>query len=552
MVGLGGCGRSSTELAERESIERPSPPAEASWFTDATADSAIDFTYRNGWESAEYSIAEVLGGGVGVLDFDHDGHCDFFLVGGGTIVTDQPLRGHPNGLFRARGGVFQNVAAVAGAAEAPHYGHGVAVADYDSDGFSDLLLTGYGGLVLLRNQGDGTFVSVTATAGLHDRAWSTAAGWGDVDGDGHLDLYVTHYVDWSWDNNPDCFAGGDQREVCTPLVFEGLDDVLYRSTGDGRFEDISDRAGLIPKGKGLGVTLLDFNGDDHLDIYVANDTDANYLYHNRGDGTFTENAVTGGAAFGARGMADGSMGLSVLDYNGDGRPDLWVSNYENNTFALYRNDGGGNYTHASGVCGLSAIGTTYVGWGTVTDDLDNDGDLDIVVTNGHVLRMPAAGTSRQRPLVLIGKQQRFELLSIDPSDYLGQAHDGRGLAKCDFDNDGDWDLAFTHLNAPFRLLRNDLAPRTPWVGVRLIGRNSNRDAIGTSVTLEQHPGGQRSTRFRFGGGSYLSSSDPRMRWSLRPETTAVQLQIRWPDGRRETRTLSDFGRYHTLIQGLSK
>ncbi|WP_068130664.1 CRTAC1 family protein [Roseimaritima ulvae] len=543
LLSMSGCGSQTTPPATA-----PKDALVTTWFRDATAESQIDFVYRNGNESQQYSIAEVLGGGVGVLDVDLDGFMDFFLVGGGTITANAPLQGLDNGLFlhdaQRR---YREVSAAAGVATSEFYAHGVAVGDYNGDGFDDLLVTGYGGLMLYRNQGDGSFTPVTAAAELSDRQWSSSAAWGDLNNDGHLDLYVAHYVDWSWQNNPDCFAGGTERAVCTPLVFDGLDDTLYLSRGDGRFIDASQTAGLSAAGKGLGVTLLDFDGDQQLDIYVANDTDENFLYHNQGGGRFIEQAVLAGTAYGDGGMSDGSMGVSTFDYNSDGLPDLWVSNFENDTFALYRNDGGGAFTHVSGATGLFAIGTTHVGWGTITDDLNNDGQADIVVTNGHVLANPPGGQQQQKPLLLISQQQRFELLAIDPQEYLGQRHNGRGLAKADIDNDGDWDLGFTHLNAPFKLLRNDIRTDRPWVGLQLIGRTSNRNAIGAKVTLTL-PDGQTSTRFVIGGSSYLSHSDSRLLWTLPADAQGSSFEILWPSGRRQRLPAPPPGQYVCLVE----
>lgn len=551
-----GCG-------SKESTQTPEAALVTTWFRDVTAEAAIDFSYRNGNESKQYSIVEVLGGGVGVFDFDLDGSMDFFLVGGGTVPANEPLQGRGNGLFlhdaKQR---YRDVSAAAGVTTAEYYGHGVAVGDYNGDGFEDLLVTGYGGLMLYRNQGDGTFKVVTREAELSDRQWSSSAAWGDLNGDGHLDLYVTHYVDWSWQNHPDCFAGGTDRAVCTPLVFDGLDDTLYLSSGQGPFSDASQTAGLAPRGKGLGVTLVDIDGDQQLDIYVANDTDENFLYHNQGDATFVEQAVLSGTAYGDGGMSDGSMGVSVFDYNGDGLPDLWVSNFENDSFALYRNDDGGGFTHVSSATGLFAIGTTHVGWGTITDDINHDGNPDIVVTNGHVLADPPGGQQQQKPLVLLSRRQRFELLAIDPEEYLGQRHNGRGLAKADIDNDGDWDLGFTHLNAPFKLLRNDIEARDieandieardiqtsrAWVGVRLIGRSSNRNAVGAKVILRL-PDGTASTRFVAGGGSYLSHSDSRLLWSIPAESQAVSIEVAWPSGRQQRFQPVVFNQYSVIVE----
>lgn len=560
ILGTPGCGREThspqTRLLERPASATSGPPTASTSdlrFTDISDTLEIDFAYRNGIEAGATSIVESLGGGVAVIDYDRDGNPDFFLPGGGRLDPGVALEGLSSGLFR--GLVDQphrDVSAAAGVSMPGRYSHGVAVADYNADGFEDLLVTGYGGLRLYRNQGDGTLAIVTEPAQLLDQAWSTGAAWGDVNGDGHLDLYVVHYVDWSWQHDPDCFAQGDLPDICSPTEFEGLNDTLYLARGDGTFEEATQLAGLVAGGKGLNVLLMDFDADHDTDIYVANDTTENFFYLNQGDGRFLERGTLAGAAYGDNGSKDGSMGLSVLDYNGDSLPDIWVTNFESNSFALYRNVGEAAFMHVSGTVGLLAIGTSYVGWGTVTDDVDGDGDEDIVVANGHVSYHPHSGSMRQKPLVLWQQDHRFEPHIFANDQYLGQKHNARGLAKCDLDSDGDWDLAFTHLNAPLTVLRNDRSPSAQapaghWIGVQLVGVASNRDAIGATIRLSTEAGPLR-TQFVSGGGSYLSHHDARKLWRLPPPASTVRLQIEWPSGNQQQLLVKPRDQYITVVE----
>jgi len=509
------------------------PPA----FTDITAASRVDFTYHNGSETDSMSIVESLGGGVGIIDFDGDGRLDLFFPGGGGIPIEQPLTARPHGLFRQFEDLrFAEVATSADVHHARHYSHGCTVGDFDSDGFADLLVTGYGGLQLLQNQGDGTFSDVTRQAELTDTAWSSSVAWGDVNKDGNLDLYVAHYVDWSWNNHPACRGHGGRRDICPPRSFRGLDDILYISAGDGTFRDETAAAGLVPEGKGLGVTLADLDRDGDIDIYVANDTVNNFLYRNDGHGRFEEVGVISGLAMDDRGAANGSMGIAVLDYNEDLLADVWVTNYERESFALYRNEGGANFSHVSDTMGIYALGSSNVGFGTVAGDVDRDGDEDIVIANGHVIRYPENGDARQLPLLLIHDGRRFRPAEFSPDQYFGQPHHGRGLALGDIDNDGDLDCVFANSNEPAAVLRNDVAAPGRWLGIRLIGRRSHRDAVGATVVLETDQGSHFRTVA--GGGSYLSHNDPRLFFGL-PTARPKRLQIDWPSGTRHVVEIAD-------------
>lgn len=493
-----------------------------------------EFAYRNGDESDRSTILEGMGGGVAVFDYDLDGNLDLLYPGGGEFAGTNSLAGHPTALFRNRGDwQFDRTDGLAAFPRPTHYTHGVAIGDYDNDGFQDVVVTGYGGLQLLHNQGDGTFADVTDPSGLVDRLWSTSAAWGDFDGDGALDLYVTHYVDWSFENDPLCpTVDGKKRERCPPQRYEGLPDSLYRSRGDGQFVDESVASGLRRDGKGLGVVVADLDLDGDVDIYVGNDTVGNFLYRNGGRGHFEEIAVAAGAALNDVGAPDGSMGVAVADYNLDGLPDLWVVNYERETIALYKNLGDCNFAHVSQITGVSVVGTMFVGFGTAFFDADRDGDEDVIVANGHVLRFPNNAPVRQLPLLfenLSGK--RFVNVAPQAGDYCRQAHTGRGLARGDLDNDGDMDVAISHLNEPVSLLENSTAPAGGWFKIRLIGSHGNRDATGARLTLKTNRGTQ--VRQISSGDSYLSHSDRDVFWGIPEQAKIESVTIEWPGGKTQ-------------------
>jgi ASPIC and UnbV./FG-GAP repeat. len=510
--------------------EAKSPPITPR-FVEVTEASGVSSAYHNHEESGRRAIVESLGGGVGVCDYDRDGRFDLFFPGGGTFEVGRPLRGIPGTLWRNRGDMrFANATAAAAIDQADHYSHGCAIADCDNDGFPDILVTGYGGLNFFRNLGDGTFVECRVSAGLTDDQWSSSAAWGDFNGDGDLDLYVVHYVDWSWTNDPSCPGPRPgQRETCSPMEFKSLPDVLYFSQGDGTFRRDDSAIGPETTGKGLGVIAVDVNQDCRLDVYVANDTTPNLLFINQGAGRFEEQGVTSGTAFDHRGIPNGSMGLAVLDYDGDLRPDLWVTNYEKETFALYRNDGGGNFRCLTENAGIAALGTLYVGFGTVAADFTRSGVEDLVVSNGHIMHFPAYSPVKQEPLYLRNNgRARFVRQTFPNGDYFSLKHVGRGVIAVDLDQDGKLDLVFSHTNAPAAILQQQTELQGSWVELELIGRRSNRDAIGSRVVLESSRGKQ--LRMIVGGGSYLSQNPYTVNFGLPPETSVTGAQITWPDG----------------------
>jgi hypothetical protein len=589
-----GCPRPPTAVTPDPGGAAIAPPAGPDFFQDMTLGSGVDFTYRNGEEAGHFAILESLGGGVALLDYDGDGLLDVFVTGGGGFDRtaeefardpSRPprIRGAPSKLYRNLGGwKFQDVTAAAGLDQPLVYSHGCAVADYDRDGWPDLLVTGWDRLVLYHNEPDGKggrrFVDVTQRAGLTESLWSTSAAWGDLDGDGYPDLYVCHYLDWSFRRHPSCPGERPSvpRDVCAPSNFKALPHRLYRNNGNGTFTDVSAAAGLrhgtSADGRGLGVLLADVNADGRPDVYAVNDQEDNLLYVNRsspGRLRFEEKGVESGVARDDQGSATGSMGVDAADYDGSGRPSLWVTNFEMERHALYRNEGAGSFVYRSQLAGVAALGEHYVGFGTGFLDLDGDGWEDLVVVNGHVLRYPGRNPRRQRPVLLRNEGNgRFREVSAAGGPYFRTDHLGRGLAVGDLDNDGQADLVVSHLNEPVVLLRGRSplagasglsAPlarasglsATPdagrhWLGVQLVGKG-HRDVVGARVEVEV--GGRRLTRFAKGGGSYLSSGDRRLLFGLGPARQVALLRVVWPWGQEQSWQGLAVDRYWRLVEG---
>ncbi|MBA4191647.1 MAG: hypothetical protein C0467_27015 [Planctomycetaceae bacterium] len=518
-------------------IEPVGPPL----FANITATSGVALTFRNHEEANHYAIIESLGGGVALIDYDHDGLLDIFLPGGGRYEGQQVL-GEPCKLFRNVGEFkFEDVTAKVKLDRiAFPYSHGAAAFDYDCDGWTDLLVTGYNRLVLLRNEPDGAggrqFVDVTQKSKLRDEMWSASAAWGDLDGDGFPEIYVTHYGDWGFGTNhpTDCFYDGKTRDVCQPRRFKPLPHTLYKNNSDGTFTDVSIAAKLRRDGRGLGVIFVDVNNDGRPDIYVANDTDDNYLYMNRGKPTelvLEEIGLFAGVARDDRGIANGSMGVDAADFNRTGLASLIVTNYEGELPALYRNQSdhrGERFTFDTLPSGIAATGGRQVGWGTGFFDYDHDGWDDLLIVNGHAIRFPTKLERRQKPILLRNESGKFKLNATNGGEYFNQSHNGRGVAFGDLDNDGKCDLVVSHLNEPVVILRNIAQTNgRHWVGLELVCEKGH-SPVGARVVIETASG--RQTKFAKGGASYASTNDSRLVFGLNGDTKIDKITVYWPSG----------------------
>ncbi|NQV26805.1 MAG: CRTAC1 family protein [Rhodopirellula sp.] len=510
----------------------PSAISNTITFRDASDLLSEPVIYQSGAVDDQFSILQSLGGGVSVFDYDGDGLLDLCFAGGGTIQKDR-ISGLPPLLFRRSESGFLNSTQVASLDTAINYSHGCIAGDYDNDGFMDIAITGYGQTLLCRNQGDGTFTSTAdAMNDCRDR-WTSSAGWGDVNGDGNLDLYAACYVNWTFGNNPSCTGPSGRQDVCPPRQFDGLDDILLLNGGHGDFQDIGRQVGLAPKGKGLGVVLADLDQDDDLDIYVANDTTANFYYRNNGQSTFEEVGLLSGLSVDELANATGSMGIAVSDCDLDGLPDVWVTNYEDELLGLYRNLGDLGFLCISSQTIGKVLAPRNVSFGCVTADFDLDGDEDLGVSNGHIVEFPSETPVRQTPFVLRNDRDlHFARVLSKEGDPLAEPYLGRGLATGDFNRDGKPDLIFANSDEAAVLALNETVTDGSSIIVDLIGVTSNRNAVGARVILQTNRG--RQLRHFVGGGSYLSTSDRRIHFGFAATEYARQLEIHWPTGQTQT------------------
>src|SRR6202051_2206202 len=499
----------------------------------------LDFNHVNSPTPQKYLI-ETMGGGVALFDYNNDGLLDIFLVNSGRLASPLPTpdnfdRHDPhywNRLYRQnKDGSFTDVTQQAGLANAGdgNYGMGVAVGDYDNDGYPDLYVTNYGKNILYHNNGDGTFTDVTAKAGVAAGGWSVSAGFFDYDNDGKLDLFVTRYMDWDTKHSKDC--GGNYHTYCPPEEFPATTNILYHNNGDGTFTDVSQRSGIAAKkGRALGVAFADYDGDGFTDIFVANDGMQQYLFHNNGNGTFTELGLESGAALSQDGRRLSGMGVVFQDYDNDGRPDVIVTELPREIYGVYHNDGDGQFSYRSLETGLGALSSGSSGWGVGLEDFDNDGWKDLFVAQGHVLnnveQIDPSLHYWELPLLAMNHNGRFERADSGSASPAA----GRGAAFGDLNNDGWQDVVMTNLGSHPQVLMNNggkAGGHAHWLVISLRGTRSNRDGYGARVQVN----GQ--TRFATSAGSYLSASDKRLHFGLGAAEKA-KVEIIWPSGIHQT------------------
>jgi hypothetical protein len=501
-------------------------------FTDVTEEAGIRFRHHHGG-GGEKRLVEIMSGGGGLWDYDGDGDVDLFFTNGAPLPGYSGPSPLSDALYRNEGGRFTDVTAEAGLVT-PGYSMGCVAADYDNDGDLDLYVTRFGPNRLYRNNGDGTFIDATENAGVGHESFGANAAFSDIEGDGDLDLYVANYV-----IDAPVYCGDRARGLrtyCHPDNYVGAPDVLYRNESDGTFSDFTREAGVeAPGGRGLGVLVTDYDEDGDPDVYVANDSEMNFLFRNLGSGRFEETALSAGVGFDEEGRPQGSMGLDAADFDSDGKLDLFVTNYEGESNTLYRNLGDGTFVDVTYRAGLALPSLPWVGFGTNFFDFDNDADPDIFVANGHVMDpefLPESTSFAQRKQLYENREGRFTDISPLAGPAFEREQVGRGTAFGDWDDDGDVDLVVMNNDDVPNLLRNETGNGNHWIRLRLVGRESNRDGIGSFVAVAA--GGKRQIDELRSGTSYLSQNDLRLHFGLGAVDRIERLEIRWPSGRRET------------------
>ncbi|HZR64738.1 MAG TPA: CRTAC1 family protein [Terriglobales bacterium] len=519
--------------------------------------SGITWTHVNG-RSPMAHLPETVGTGCAFFDYDNDGWMDIYLVNSGPCDFYTPPHPLRNALYRNnRDGTFTDVTEKAGV-PGNAYGMGVAVGDYDGDGFPDLYVTQYPRSILYHNNGDGTFTDVTAKAGVECPGWATSAVWFDYDNDGRLDLFVCHFVDYSKEKLKFC---GDkltgERTYCIPTIYDPMPCWLFHNNGDGTFTDVSRESGIAQSlAKAWGVVAADINNDGFMDLYVTNDTVPNFLFANRGKGKFEEVGMLAGVAVNAFGKPRSGMGVDAADYDQDGWIDLFEANVDHEMFSLYHNDKDEAFNDAALPTGIGEATRMLSGWGLRFFDYDNDGNFDLLLCNGHPddkIDKRVEGVKFLEPMLLFRNTGKsFENISAQSGPIFSRALAGRGLALGDFDNDGSVDVLITQNNAEPILLRNNAGRKNHWLGVKLVGRKANIEAIGAKLTWRS--GDFERHAFKVGGGSYLSSHDPRVVLGLGQHTKIDWLEVKWPEpsGRTERFTDVPIDRYIRIVEGEGK
>ena len=566
--------QSSQPHTDLKLSEHPRP--ELSLFTDVSQAVGLDFTHFNGM-SGEYYFCEMMGPGGALFDYDNDGDLDLYLVQGQMLGPDKKLEDalfppHSSPAIRDR--LYRNDLAVGpdgrrtlrfvevteeSGIDSQDYGMGVAAGDFNNDGWVDLYVTNFGSNQLFRNNGDKTFTDMTGQTGTDDTRWSTSAAFLDFDRDGWLDLYVCNYVDYRYANHKKCYSPSGAQDYCAPLSYKAEPDRLFRNQGDGSFEDVSAKSQIAREyGSGLGVVSADFNGDGWIDIYVANDQMANQCWINQRAGRFKNEALLGGSAFNQGGRAEASMGVDAADFDADGDEDLFMTHLTDETNTVYVNDGNAFFEDYTSRSGLGTPSLPYTGFGTAWFDYDNDGWLDILTLNGAVKTIETlAAAGDPFPLHLRNQlfrnlgRGRFEDISSSAGAVFELSEVSRGAAFGDVDNDGDLDVLVLNNNGRARLLMNNVGQQRHWLGLRLVLKAANRDALGARVGVVR-PQGPTLWRRARSDASYCSANDPRVLVGLGDGNEVTAVQVRWPSGTTEEWTGLPIDAYSTLYEGTGR
>jgi hypothetical protein len=518
--------------------------------------SGISWTHVAGL-SPEMYLPETVGAGCGFIDYDNDGWMDIYLVNSGPCDFYRPPKPLRNALYHNnRDGTFTDVTEKAGV-PGNAYGMGVAVGDYDGDGFQDLYVTQYAKNILYHNNSDGTFTDVTAKAGVAAAGWSTSAVWLDYDNDGRLDLFVCRFVDFDKSKNVRCGnPATGQRWYCMPNIFNPMPCWLFHNNGDGTFTDVSKESGISKSmAKAWGVVAADINGDGWMDLFVANDTVANFLFANR-KGRFEDIGLLSGVGYSSFGLPRSGMGVDAADYDQDGSIDLFVANIDHQMFSLYHNNKDETFSDVAVNTGIGPATNLLSGWGLKFFDYNNDGDIDLIVCNGHpdtMVEKLLPSVTYDEPLLLFSKAGAgFQNVSAQSGPVFARTFASRGLALGDFDNDGSVDVLVSVNDGAPVLLRNNAARENHWFGVRLIGKKANIDAVGAQITYQA--GDLRRQRSKVGGGSYLSAHDPRVVLGIGKRTKIDWMEVKWPQPSGITQRFVDLpvDRYITITEGEGK
>ncbi len=526
-------------------------------FDEIPADvSGIHWVHSSG-KSVERYLPETTGAGCAFVDYDNDGWMDIYLVNSGRCDFFDPNPPLHNALYRNnRDGTFTEVTKEAGV-PGGGYGQGIAVGDYDGDGFPDLYVTQYGRSILYHNNGDGTFTDVTEKAGVVAPGWSSSAVWFDYDNDGRLDLFVCQFVEFSKAKNKDCRTGEDaKRGYCIPHVYRPTSSRLFHNNGDGTFSDVSKSSGIADHaGKAWGVVATDINNDGLMDLFVANDTVANFLFVNRGDGKFEEIGEPAGVAYSVEGRPRSGMGVDSADFDQDGWMDLFVANVDREMYSLYRNNHDESFDDHAGVTGIAAATQLMSGWGLKFLDFDNDGELDLFLANGNpddLIEQIHPQVKYQEPLLLFRNTKKgFQNVSPESGPAFAKPLSARGMAVGDFDNNGALDILVSVNDGAPVFLRNNVGAQNHWLGVKLVGKKSNPDAIGARLTYQAQA--LKRSRMKVGGGSYLSSHDPRIVLGIGQRKKIDWIEVKWPRPVGVERfTDLPIDQYITIVEGEGK